>query len=266
MLDRLGRRINYLRISITDRCNLRCHYCMPEEGMPHLPHDEILSFEEILRVAEAGVELGIDKIKFTGGEPLVRRGVTDLVRMVAGLGGVRDLAMTTNGVLLEEYARSLREAGLQRVNVSLDALDEKRYSEISRGGDIRRVLAGIEAAAEAGLAPIKLNCVVKRSSDEAPAQEVARYAREHGYEVRFIRWMNLKTGEFWVVEGGSGGDCKRCNRLRLSSDGFIRPCLLSDLRFPVRALGPRVAIRRALEAKPECGVASKDTTFSRIGG
>ena len=266
MHDRFGRRINYLRISVTDRCNLRCRYCMPEEGVLPLTHDAILSFEEILRVVEVAVELGIDKVRLTGGEPLVRRGITGLVAMIARVRGVCDLSMTTNGILLEHYAGPLREAGLRRVNISLDTLDAKRFSEITRGGDIRKVLAGINAASEVGLAPIKLNCVVDDSSEEDDAQQVEYYAHEHGHEVRFIKRMNLSTGEFRVVEGGSGGDCKRCNRLRLSSDGFIRPCLFSDLGFSVRELSPEEAIGRALESKPEFGVSSRNTAFHAIGG
>ncbi len=266
MQDRFGRRINYLRVSVTDRCNLRCSYCMPEGGVGLVPHEKILSFEEILFVVHAAVEMGVDKVRLTGGEPLVRRRVVDLVAMVAGVEGIRDLAMTTNGMLLDEYAGRLREAGLMRVNVSLDAVDPERFSEITRGGDVDRVLAGIESAISEGLTPVRLNCVVRRSSDEANARDVARFAQEHGCEVCFIRRMDLAAGEFWVVDGGTGGDCKRCNRLRLSSDGLVRPCLFSDLGFSVRELGAGEAIGRALEAKPQCGTSSGAEAFSSIGG
>jgi len=266
MTDKYGRRINYLRISVTDRCNLRCRYCMPPGGVPLLRHSDLLSYEEITEVAGEAVALGFDKVRLTGGEPLVRRGVVELVAMLADLDGIADLAMTTNGVLLGEYAGPLKWAGLLRVNVSLDTLNPRRYEELTGGGDLTRVVAGIEAARAAGLTPIKLNCVVEGSTDEPDAQSVRRFARVNGLEVRFIRRMDLTSGRFWVVEGGSGGDCRACNRLRLSSDGLIRPCLFSDLGFSVRRLGARQALELAIDAKPESGEAWFESTFSRIGG
>ena len=151
MFDSYGRRIDYLRISVTDRCNLRCTYCMPPEGVPLVSRAEILSYEEIAEVARAAVAMGITTIRLTGGEPLVRRGLVRLVEMLAAIGGIRDLAMTTNGILLARHARQLAAAGLHRVNVSLDATDPGRYAEITRGGDVRRVLAGIEAGRRAGV-------------------------------------------------------------------------------------------------------------------
>lgn len=266
MIDPFGRDITYLRVSVTDRCNLRCEYCMPAEGVPLLAHDEILRFEEIVEAVRAAVGLGINKVRITGGEPLVRRGVVDLVRMLAAIDGAEDLAMSTNGTLLAEHADALAAAGLRRVNISLDALDPQRYAGITRGGDVRQVLAGIEAARRAGLEPIKLNCVVTDSSDEPDARAVADFARREGLAVRFIRRMNFAEGRFTVVEGGSGGDCPRCNRLRLSSDGLVRPCLFSDLGFSVRELGPEEAIRRAVAAKPEHGQACTHDWIRGIGG
>ena len=146
MLDSFGRTIDYLRVSVTDRCNLRCTYCMPAEGVPLLRHEDILTFEEIAEVVRAAAAMGIGKIRLTGGEPLVRRGIVDLVRMLAAIPAIRDLSMTTNGTLLAGYAQRLAEAGLRRVNVSLDAVDAARYAAITRGGDVRQVLAGIAAA------------------------------------------------------------------------------------------------------------------------
>src|SRR3990172_5910297 len=160
MIDRFGRAIDYLRISVTDRCNLRCRYCMPPEGVPLLQPKDILSFEEIAEVARSAVGLGVTKIRLTGGEPLVRRGIEVLVRMLAAIDGVADLAMTTNGLLLDQHAAALAAAGLRRVNVSLDAIDPQRYAAVTRGGDVHRVLAGINAARQAGLNPVKLNCVL----------------------------------------------------------------------------------------------------------
>ncbi len=266
MKDRYGREINYLRISVTDRCNLRCVYCMPPEGVPRLSHHDILSFEEIAEAAETAVSMGVFKIRLTGGEPLVRRGVPALVRMLKNIPGVRDLGMTTNGILLGEFATRLAEAGLMRVNISLDALRPERYAEITRGGDVRRVLAGIEAARQAGLLPIKLNCVITESPDEPDAREVAEFGREQGLEVRFIKTMDSATGRFSVVIGGAGGDCPRCNRIRLSADGLIRPCLFSDLGFSVRELGAGEALLRAVQQKPEAGGPCSQNWIRAVGG
>jgi cyclic pyranopterin phosphate synthase len=234
--------------------------------VPLIPRDEILSFEEILEVAGTAVDMGVERIRLTGGEPLVRRDVVGLVSMLAGIDGIRDLAMTTNGLLLEPFARPLARAGLHRVNVSLDTMDAARYERLTGGGDITNVLAGIEAAREAGLAPIKLNCVIRKSADEPDARQVARFAEENGLIARFIRQMELSSGTFWVVQGGTGGNCPKCNRLRLTSNGMIKPCLFSDIVFSVRELGAREAIERALEAKPERGVRSENHSFYNVGG
>jgi cyclic pyranopterin phosphate synthase len=266
MRDPWGRRIRYLRVSVTDRCNLRCTYCTPVKEFRPLPAARILRFEEIVAVVRAAVGLGFDKFRLTGGEPLVRRDVVDLVAAVAAVPGVRDLAMTTNGVLLGEYAGKLAAAGLQRVNVSLDAIDRKRYAARTGGGEVGAVLAGIAAARRAGLVPVKLNCVVDRSPGEAGPREVAAFAAREGLAVRFIRRMDLERGTFHKVIGGAGGDCPRCDRLRLTSDGQIRPCLFSDLAFPVRALGPRAALVAAIAAKPAAGGACRREGMHRIGG
>jgi len=265
MLDRFNRRINYLRVSVTDRCNLRCVYCMPETGVTWLRHEDVLSFEEIEHVVRTAVRMGIDKVRLTGGEPLVRRDILHLVEMLAQIDGITDYAMSTNGILLADFAAQLKKAGLRRINVSLDTLSPKRFREITRGGDIERVLEGIDAAVAAGLAPVKLNCVVEHSSSEPDAHEVAAYARANGLEVRFIRRMDIANGRFWPVEGGHGGQCARCNRLRLSSDGMIRPCLFSDLAFSVRRLGAAEAIRQAVHLKPETGGKSANTFYATGG-
>lgn len=265
MLDSFHRPITYLRISVTDKCDLRCVYCMPAQGIPLLQHEELLSFEEITEVARAAAAMGITKLRLTGGEPLVRRGIVTLVSMLATIEGIRDLAMTTNGQQLARFARDLADAGLQRVNVSLDALVPERYAEITRGGDVRNVLTGIERARDAGLGPIKLNCVIGDSPEEPDARDVAAYGRAEGLEVRFIRRMNLSAGTFSKVIGGEGGDCAHCNRLRLSCDGNIRPCLFSNLGFSVRELGAARAIEAGVGAKPERGDCCT-TAFNIIGG
>ena len=266
MIDSYGRRIDYLRISVTDRCNLRCEYCMPPGRAPRLRRRDILSLEEIAEVVRAAASMGITKLRLTGGEPLVRKNVVGLVRLLAAIESVRDLAMTTNGTLLARYARWLAAAGLHRVNVSLDAVDPARYAAITRGGDVRQVLAGIDAALEAGLAPLRLNCVVRSGPWEPDARDVARLAASAGLEVRFIRRMDLAHGTFTVVDGGHGGDCPRCNRLRLTSDGVVRPCLFSNLGFRVRELGAGEALTRALNLKPRAGSACTDLSMHAIGG
>jgi len=266
MQDRFGRTIDYLRVAITDRCNLRCRYCEPRSGFRPLRHQDILSFEEIVVVAETAVRMGVRKVRLTGGEPLVRRDAVRLVEMLGRIPGIEDLAMTTNGTLLAEHAVALKRSGLGRVNVSLDTVDPERYREITDGGDIRAVLEGIEAAKKAGLLPVKLNCVVTRSSREPDAVGVAKFALRNGLEARFIRKMDTSTGTFEVVEGGKGGDCPRCNRLRISSDGMLRPCLFSDLAFPVREFGAKQAIELALEAKPESGTRCTRNWIRITGG
>lgn len=266
MLDSHGRTIDYLRISVTDRCNLRCRYCMPPEGAPLVWHSDILSYEEIAAVARAAAAMGMTRVRLTGGEPLVRRGLVRLIEMLAAIPEIRDLAMTTNGVLLARHAHTLAGAGLMRVNVSLDAINPRRFAEITRGGDVRQVIAGIETAYAVGLRPVRLNCVVESHAFEPDARDVAAFAQAAGAEVRFIRRMGLGEGSFTVVEGGRGGDCPRCNRLRLTSDGRIRPCLFSNLSFNVRELGAAKALSLAIHSKPLAGSACTDLAMHAIGG
>lgn len=186
--DAFGRRIDYLRISVTDRCNLRCVYCMPPDGIDWKEHDQVLSFEEIERFARIAAEEGISKIRLTGGEPLVRLGIVDHVRRLRETTGIEAIALTTNGTLLSRYAKELAEAGLKRINISLDTLDPETYARITRGGKLEDVLAGMEAAFEAGMAPVKLNVVVVRSLD----QDLLGFARmtvDRPAHVRFIEYM-----------------------------------------------------------------------------
>jgi GTP 3',8-cyclase len=266
MYDRFDRHINYLRISVTDRCNLRCTYCMPAEGIQLLRHEDILTFDEITEVARIAVEMGVTKIRITGGEPLVRRGIVDLVKMIASIPGVDDLSMTTNGIMLDKFAFPLKEAGLHRINVSLDTLDPLKYREITRGGNIDSVLEGLKQAKAAGLEPIKVNCVTGEMTDDNDILMVRRFCEENGYKVRFIRQMDLATGEFYVVEGGDGGKCNICNRLRLTSNGMVKPCLFNATGFNTRELGAREALQQALNNKPRCGTFNEEEGFSRIGG
>lgn len=294
MKDSFGRDITYLRISVTDLCNLRCRYCMPEEGVEKLCHRDILSLEEIYEVAEAAVSLGITKIRLTGGEPLVRRGLPSLIGRLAKLPGLCDLAMTTNGLLLPELAEELRAAGLMRLNISLDTLDAAKYSDITRGGELQKALDGIRAAEEAGFAPLKLNTVLIGgfNDDEIPA--LCELTRERGISLRFIELMPIghadpfgeeaylpcaavpeRVPELQPLPRGDGVAtlyrlpgargtvglirplshhfCGECNRLRLTADGFLKPCLHSAEELPLRGLHGEAlknALRDAILRKP----------------
>lgn len=188
MKDQYGREIRDLRISLTDRCNLRCVYCMPEE-MVFKPRDELLTDDEIMLVVRVAADLGVKKVRLTGGEPTVRPNLVDLVRRIAAVPGIQDLAMTTNGILLSKLAKPLADAGLRRINVSLDSLDAEKFRRITRWGNLDDVLAGLEAAREAGLSPIKLNAVVVRGFSDEDVVDVARLTLEHAWDVRFIEMM-----------------------------------------------------------------------------
>jgi len=264
--DRFNRNINYLRISVTDRCNLRCSYCMPEEGIQLLKHSDILTFDEITNFTRAAVENGVTKVRLTGGEPLVRKGITALVRMISDIKGIVDLSMTTNGILLKNFAHELKSAGLHRVNISLDTVDPVKFAAITREGNVYDVFEGIEAAKNAGLLPVKINCVVKESQEEVEAKGVTRFCLENRLEIRYIRQMDLIQGHFSTVEGGTGGNCSLCNRLRLTANGKLKPCLFDNTEFDVRKLGYEEALRLAVKLKPECGSINETGTFYNIGG
>lgn len=266
MFDSFNRRINYLRISVTDRCNLRCTYCMPEEGVPLLKHQDILSFEEINEIVKVAVRFGIDKIRLTGGEPLIRKGILDLVKLIADNDGVKDFGMTTNAIFLEKFAMDLKSAGLHRINISMDTLNPDKFKKITRGGDIEAVFKGIEAAKKAGLSPIKINCVVQNSSSEQDAKEVKEFCEKNGLQIRFIKLMNLEKGTFSIVEHGEGGNCASCNRLRLTANGMIKPCLFSELEYNIRDLGIEKTFELAVGNKPKCGTTNTTNQFSNIGG
>ena len=266
MYDRYNRHINYLRISVTDRCNLRCSYCMPSTDIRLFPAEEILSYDEIAEVVKAAVGMGIRKFRLTGGEPLVRKDIVKLVAMLSAIEGVKELVMTTNGTLLAGYAAELKKAGLQSVNISLDTLDPATYAELTGGGRLGDVLRGIEAALACGLTPVKINCVVEHSSRDGNARAVKAFCLGKGLQVRFIRKMNLSTGDFAEVEGGEGGACARCNRLRITSNGMIRPCLFDEKEFAVRTLGAQEALLCALQSKPAKGSINRKSTFYNTGG
>jgi cyclic pyranopterin phosphate synthase len=195
--DTFGRLHDSLRISITDRCNIRCFFCMPEDGVACVPHSEILTYEEIERFARVAASLGVNKIRITGGEPLVRKDVPELIRRLTVIPGIRDVALTTNGVLLEEFAAPLRAAGLRRLNIHLDTLDRRRYIEITHRDLLGRVLAGIAAAERLGFERIKINSVAVKGLTDADIVPLARFGREHGIEIRFIEFMPLDAQGLW---------------------------------------------------------------------
>jgi len=294
--DTFSRTIDYIRISITDRCNLRCVYCMPSGGVKFLEHKDILQYEEIARILRVAVHAGVRKVRITGGEPLVRKNIISLIKMIKSIEGIHQLSLTTNGMLLEWYAEELADAGLDRVNVSLDSLKTERYREITRGGDLEAVLRGIEAAERAGLTPIKINMVPIRGLNDDEIGEFAKITLTAPYQVRFIEFMPFVTEDIWnrekfisseeiqsLVEQigtlvpatmkktgparyfrfeGSAGVvgfispisnhfCKECNRLRLTADGKLRPCLFSeteiDLKPALRSNGSDAEIKRLIE-------------------
>ncbi len=197
LIDSYNRHINYLRISITDRCNLRCIYCMPKDGISLIGHDDILRYEEFLRIARIAVSKGISKIRITGGEPLVRKGLVDFIGDLSALSGIQDLSMTTNGILLSSTALALRSAGLKRLNISLDSLSPEKYQTVTRGGDINQVLAGIKAANAAGFSPLKINMVAIRGINDDEILAFARLSLEYDVHVRFIEYMPIGMENGW---------------------------------------------------------------------
>lgn len=197
LTDSHGRNINYLRLSVTDRCNMRCFYCMPPEGVAHKAHESILSYEELLLIAETAVQLGIEKIRITGGEPLVRAGIVPFLDRLSAIAGLRHLALTTNGALLEKMAADLYHAGVQRLNVSLDSLNAQTFSDITRGGSLQSVLAGLDAAEKAGFPPPKINCVIMRGVNDGEILDFADRTLTHGNSIRFIEYMPAVKEDGW---------------------------------------------------------------------
>jgi len=273
MIDKHSRKISYLRVSVTDLCNLRCVYCMPPGGSELSRKEEILSLEEILKLIKHGVSLGVNKIRITGGEPLVRKGIISLVKHITEIKGIDDIAMTTNGVFLKEFATELKSSGLSRLNISLDTMRKDRFAEITRGGNITVVFEGVEAVLKAGFKGTKLNAVIMRGDNDDEIHDFVRYIMERDIELRFIELMAsgwkdmvdedrfMPTSEImervrgigelvpdkqrvgggpatiYRIKGALGSIgfisavskpfCKTCNRLRLTSDGKLRSCLLT---------------------------------------
>ncbi len=323
--DSFQRPVNYLRISVTDRCNLRCIYCMPPEGVELMSHRDILSYEEIYTIAKAAAELGIDKIRVTGGEPLIRLGLPELIKMLAGIEAINDIALTTNGILLADYAAELKSAGLKRVNISLDTLDPDKFRRITRvQSELRQVLEGIEKAKEAGLEPVKLNMVVMSGINDDELIDFAARTIDQEWHVRFIELMPVNgdvnsaprfvpasemrkrleplgelepclpsagngPAKYFRLPGAKGTIgfitpvsehfCFNCNRMRLTADGKLRPCLLSDyeidlktrLRAGISREGLKKLFKKAVAEKPlkhklAEGKVPTRRPFSHVGG
>ena len=230
LVDRFGRVHTDLRISVTDRCNIRCVYCMREHGVEFRPHSEILTFEEIRRFVQVAVRLGIREVRLTGGEPLVRKDVCRLVEMLAAVPGVDDLAMTTNGILLAECAEDLKAAGLDRLNISLDTLNRRKFLQISRRDELSRVLEGITAACRAGFQKIKLNALAIRGQTDEEVVPLATFAREHNVELRFIEFMPLDGDDRWEADRVLTG--KEILKLLTDAFGPLEPVARDESRAP----------------------------------
>ncbi len=303
LIDRFGREITYLRISVTDRCNLRCIYCMPETGIKFVPHEEILRFKEIIRIAEIFVEEGVKKIRLTGGEPLVRKGVVELVKMLSeSVGKKAELTMTTNGTLLWKYGKELYNAGMERINIGIDTLNPEIFKKITRRDHFNDVQKSLDAIKKIPFRKIKLNVVVMKGINDAEIQDFVKLTLDNPWEVRFIEYMpfgnvTLETREKYLLDGetiikeigksfeikelpsngvakkfkvenaeGEWGIitpmtahfCENCNRMRLTSNGFLRPCLFSremvDIKTPIRKGADRETllkiIKGAIDKKP----------------
>lgn len=328
MKDQFGRTIDYMRVSVTDRCNLRCIYCMPVQGVPAVSHQDILTYDEIARLCRIGSELGIRKLKLTGGEPLVRRGLPELVRMLKEIPGIEQVTLTTNGTLLKQQIRDLVISGLDAVNISIDTLDPEKYRKVTRLGDVRDAVEGLRAACEIPGLKVKVNCVPLEGAEDEDYIRIALLAKEGRSDVRFIELMPMGPGKaftgksqtkVWSLLKETFGEpksceenpgngpavyvtfpgfrgkigfisaithpfCRGCNRIRLTSEGFLKPCLQygegTDLRLLLRSGAKDALIKKEMEnavyRKPAChqftwgsqeGPGNPETKeMSRIGG
>ena len=294
MIDRLGRNITYLRISVTDKCNLRCRYCMPEEGVCKRSHFDMLTEDEIITAVEAAASLGITKLRITGGEPLVKKNIVSICRRAAAVEGIREVCLTTNGLLLPQLAKALKEAGVSRLNLSLDTLDEKKYSFITRIGKLEDFLTGLNAALDAGFEKIKINAVLIGGFNDDEIVPLANLTQQYPVDVRFIELMPMyDSGDFdetayvpytrvlealpeaepvaqdggvaklYRLPGAKGNIglispvsahfCGDCNRIRLTADGKLKPCLHSADEYSLKGLdfaGMKAVLEEAIWNKP----------------
>lgn len=253
MFDGYNRRITYLRISVTDRCNLRCIYCMPPQGVLLREKTHFLSYEDIIKIVRVAAGLGISKVRITGGEPLVRKDIGQLIHRIKVVQGVREVAITTNGVLLVSQAFELKRSGLDRINVSLDTLDPHKYRFLTRGGDLNRVLKGIQAIQNAGFENTKINMVVIPGFNDNEMNVIAQFCRSQGLQLQRINHYSLhelsETGQRYEAERPLS--CEKCNRIRLTADGKLKSCLFSDIEFPVDFNDIAASLHKAINHKPE---------------
>ena len=294
MIDRLGRNITYLRVSVTDKCNLRCRYCMPEDGVCKKDHADMLTEDEIITAVEAAASLGVTKLRITGGEPLVKKNIVSICRRAASVEGIQEVCLTTNGILLPQLAKPLKEAGVKRLNLSLDTLDPQKYAYITRVGRLDTFLAGLDAAFEAGFEKIKINAVLIGGFNDKEIVTLAELTRQYPVDMRFIEMMPMyDSGDFdetafipntrvldalpeavpvehdggvaklYRLPGAKGNIglispvsahfCGACNRIRLTADGKIKPCLHSADEYSLKGLdldGMRKALEEAIWNKP----------------
>ncbi|MFO7980682.1 MAG: radical SAM protein [Candidatus Aminicenantes bacterium] len=268
MLDLFKREITYLRISVTDRCNLRCQYCMPAHGVKLKPQEEILTFEQITEICRVASKMGIWKVRLTGGEPLVRKNITHLVHMISEINGIKELCLSTNGVLLAPLAEKLKKAGLSRVNVSLDTLDAQKYKQLTRGGDIQKVFSGIEAVKKAGFSNTKINMVLIPGFNTDEIGPMFDFCRTNGLILQRINHYSLDSSlkKEYYYEAERPPDCKKCNRIRLTADGMLKPCLFSEQEIPVDFNDIESSISLAVQSKPAWGQNGTKRGNWEIGG
>ena len=294
MIDRLGRNITYLRISLTDKCNLRCRYCMPEEGVCKRAHHEMMNEDEVVTAVEVAAALGIHKIRLTGGEPLVKRNIVSICRRVASVEGITEVCLTTNGILLPQLGKQLKEAGVNRLNLSLDTLDPEKYAHITRIGKLEQFQAGLEAALEAGFEKVKINAVLIGGFNDDEIEDLAHLTMEYPVDMRFIELMPIQDhdefgeeayvpysrvleklpeakpmpqdggvaklyrlpgakGNIGLISPVSAHFCGECNRIRLTADGKLKPCLHSADEYSIKGLdceGVKAVLQEAIWNKP----------------
>lgn len=307
MIDQFGRNVTYLRISVTELCNLRCRYCMPEEGVCKKNHADMLTEDEMILAVEAAAALGITKLRVTGGEPLVKKNIVSICRRAAAVPGIREVCLTTNGILLPQLAKPLKEAGVRRLNLSLDTLSPKKYAYITRCGSLDDFWKGFHAALDAGFEKIKLNAVLIGGFNDDEIADLAELTRTYPVDVRFIELMPMvdsrefgpeafipctevlrrlpdaapaapdggvarlyrlpgAQGSIGLISPVSDHFCASCNRIRLTADGKLKPCLHSAEEISLKGLSPeamREAMRRAILEKPSCHAALSATQHSR---
>jgi cyclic pyranopterin phosphate synthase len=266
--DRFNRRIDYLRVSVTDRCNYRCVYCTPQAPFVHKSHSDILSYEQLEAVTRTAAKMGITKIRLTGGEPLVRKDIDQLVAKLSVIDDIDEVCMTTNGSLLSETAKKLKRSGLSRINISIDSLDADRFRRITHGGDLRQALAGVDAAKKAELTPIKINMVILNDTTEEDIETMKTFCGKEGLQLQKIMQFSLydRTDLSSRFKTQRPPKCSNCNRLRLTSDGFLKPCLFSNNEVRVDFDNIADSILEAVAKKPENGSNCRNRYMNQIGG